>query len=133
LEGRLPIITERKRPMSWTQEREHRAKIASQIVDPAEYDKRRKTVSPARVDQRIKSAVESLKARAVDPPAEEPVSEEQLAREEQDRRNARRADTLRRMRKSDVLVQRMPDGSTKFKHDLGVSERRFGSGTGAPQ
>jgi hypothetical protein len=119
--------------MSWKDEVRHREKIATQVVSPADYDKRKKTLSPARVDARMAAALEELKGRAVDPPAEEPVDEEAVKREEQERRTRTRADTLRRM-KSPVLVERMPDGSTKFKHDLGISERRFGSGTdGSPQ
>src|SRR5438034_9920445 len=113
--------------MSWEKERAHRAKIAAGIVSPADYDKRKKTLSPAKVDARMAAALEELKSRAVDPPAEQAVDEEAVKSEEEERRNARLGDTLRRM-KAPVLTQRQADGSIKFVHDKEVRERPFGSG-----
>jgi hypothetical protein len=118
--------------MSGKDEIRHREKIAAGIVSPEEFDKRKKTLSPARVDAKLAAAVTELQKRAVESPAADPVDGEAVKREEEERRTARRADTLRRM-KSPVLVQKQPDGSTRFKHSLEVSERRFGSGSGAPQ
>jgi hypothetical protein len=80
----------------------------------------------AKVDTEIASEIESLKARAITPTAE-PVDEELRDREEQERRDARRKANLRRIKTSDVLVQRTGDGIL-FKDDPQVREKSWGSG-----
>jgi hypothetical protein len=79
----------------------------------------------AKVDYEIASEIESLKARAIAPTAE-PVDEALRDREEQERRDARRKDNLRRL-KSPVLVQHAGDGIL-FKDDPQVREKSWGSG-----
>jgi hypothetical protein len=80
--------------------------------------------TPQQVDDGIASRIEQLKARATTPPTEEPVDEEAVRREEEERRAAQRADTLRRMAKSSVLVQRTDSGALKFVHDIQMREGR---------
>lgn len=72
------------------------------------------------VHQQIAAHIETLKAQAVTP-AVEPVDDEAARLEEEERRNARREDNLRRL-KSPVLAQRQPDGSIRFRHDLGIRD-----------
>jgi hypothetical protein len=71
------------------------------------------------VDQQIAARVEQLKSQAVTP-AVEPVDEEAACREEEGRREKRRAENLRRM-KAPVLVQRTESGFV-FKHDPGIRD-----------
>jgi hypothetical protein len=78
------------------------------------------SLTPEKVDQQIAACVEKLKSQALTPTVE-PVDEEAARREEEERRNARRADNLRRL-KSPVLAQRQPDGSIRFRHDLGIRD-----------
>jgi hypothetical protein len=87
---------------------------------------RKREPSPSQVEAEIASEIESLKARAV-APVVEPVDEELRAREEQERRDARRKDNLRRLKASPVLVQRTGDGIL-FKDDPQVREKSWGSG-----
>jgi hypothetical protein len=105
-----------------------RAELAARTVDPVqalERWQRRREPSPSQVDTEIEKEIESLKARAITPTAE-PVDEELAAREDEERRDARRKDNLRRMR-NPVLVQRTGD-AILFKDDLQVRETSWGSG-----
>jgi hypothetical protein len=118
--------------MSWKDEVRYRERIAARTVDPIKaFEKYRRRNEPS-ADQRIAAAVKELRERAVPAPAAEPDDAETIERVERETRERRRSDTARRL-KAPVIVEAMPDGTTKFKRDIGVSERRYGSGTTAPQ
>jgi len=97
------------------------AELTARSVDPAkawETAQRKHEPTPAQVDTSIASEIESLKARAVAPVVEH-VDEELAAREEDERREARRADNLRRLG-NPVLTQRTESGAIIFKSDRGI-------------
>jgi hypothetical protein len=118
-------------PVGNTALQQKRAELAARIVDPVkawEAVQRKREPTPEKTDLEIASEIERLKQQAV-VPAVEPVDQELAARGEEERRDARRKDNLRRMR-APVLAQRTGKGIL-FKDDLQVRETSWGSGSGA--
>lgn len=99
-------------------------------ADPAATERRKlQQLGSKAVDGSITRELEELRQRAeAAAPVEQPVDPELVAEDERQLREARRVDTLSRMRRSSVLVQpgERP-GSTKFLHDLEIKETTWGS------
>jgi hypothetical protein len=107
--------------------------LAAQTADAEalEAATRRRQATPAQVDREIRREVVKLQERAGVLPEAEEADPELVAREEQERRDARRADNLRRMQ-SPVLVQRIPGvQGIVFRDDKCVREGVRSSADGA--